>query len=366
MNDDIRFMAAALGIGRQGKGRTAPNPSVGAVVVRHAPAGGVIVGLGRSADGGRPHAEPLALAQAGPAARGATLYVTLEPCSHFGRTPPCADAVIAAGIARAVVATEDPNPEVAGRGTARLRAAGIAVEVGLGGVDARRDLAGHISRMMRGRPHVALKLAVAADGAIGRRGEGQIAISGPLSHRRAHVLRAEHDAIAVGIGTVLADDPALTCRLPGMAALSPVRVVLDSAARTPPTARILDRAAPTLILTGEGADPARSAALVGAGAEVLAVPASGGRIDLAAALAVLSARGLTSVLVEGGARLAEALAAAGLIDEVYWIEGGFALGGEAVVPLAGRGLAALTGFTVLEREIVGPDRWTRLWREERR
>ena len=218
-------MQLALALGRRGQGRTWPNPAVGAVVVKD----GVIVGRGWTQPGGRPHAEPEALKRAGEAARGATLYVTLEPCSHFGKSPPCVDAVIAAGIARVVSAIEDPNPEVAGQGHARLRAAGIAVDVGLGAAEAAYDHAGHFRRIRDKRPHVILKLAVSADDKIGAAGHKPVAITGEAARTRVHLLRAQSDAILVGIGTVLADDPVLTCRLPGMEARSPVRVVLDRA-----------------------------------------------------------------------------------------------------------------------------------------
>ncbi len=360
-------MAAALAIGRQGLGRTSPNPSVGAVVVAPGTDGPVIVGLARTADGGRPHAEPIALDAAGARAAGATMYVTLEPCSHHGKTPPCADAAIRAGIRRAVVAIEDPNPLVAGVGVARLLEAGIEVDVGLGAAEARRDLAGHISRMTRGRPHMCLKLAVSADGAIGRRGEGQIAISGPASRARAHLLRAECDAIAVGVGTILADDPALTCRLPGMTACSPLRVVFDSAARTPPTARLFADIAtvPVLVVVGEGADSARTAALAAAGADILVVPRDGAHVDLSAALVALAQRGITRVLVEGGAGLADAMVAADLIDEVQWIDAPTRIGPGGTLPIAGRGLAALAErFEIIQVETIGDDRWTHLWRRE--
>src|SRR5579871_4429479 len=218
---DLRFMQLALVLGRRGLGRTWPNPAVGAVIVKD----GVIIGRGWTQPGGRPHAEVEALARAGDAARSATMYVTLEPCSHFGKSPPCADAVIAAGIARVVSAIEDPNPEVAGQGHARLRAAGIAVDVGLGAEEARRDHAGHILRMTKGRPRVLLKLAISADGMAGAAGGKPVAITGEEVRERVHLMRAENDAIMVGIGTVLADDPMLTCRLLGMAGRSPVRVV---------------------------------------------------------------------------------------------------------------------------------------------
>ncbi len=359
-------MAAALSIGRQGNGRTAPNPSVGAVIVKD----GSVVGLGRTADSGRPHAEVVALAQAGEAARGATLYCTLEPCSHYGKSPPCADAVIAAGIARVVVAIEDPNPEVAGRGTRRLREAGIEVVVGPGAEAAQRDMAGHLTRMRLGRPHVTLKMAVSADGGIGRRdmapGAGQVAISGPLSRRRVHVMRAEHDAIGVGVGTILADDPALTCRLPGMAALSPHRVVFDTEARTPLDAAVLagpaksiDGARGPTIVTATDADAGRMAALQGAGARIMAVPrGADGRIELALALEALGVAGVTTLLVEGGAVLAAALWDADLVDRAVWIEGPAPIGGDLVRPFAGEGRARLAQRLALGHvSRVGDDRW---------
>src|SRR4051812_49110900 len=226
---DVRFMQLALMLGRRGLGRTWPNPAVGAVIVRD----GVIVGRGWTQPGGRPHAEVEALRQAGDAARGATLYATLEPCSHLGKSPPCADAVIAAGIARVVSAIEDPNPEVAGQGHARLRAAGIAVDIGIGAVEAARDHAGHFRRVRDGRPHVIVKLAVSSDDRIGASDRKPVAVTGEAARSRVHLLRAQCDAVLIGIGTALADDPLLTCRLPGMAGRSPVRVVLDRALRLP-------------------------------------------------------------------------------------------------------------------------------------
>ncbi|MCA3579571.1 MAG: bifunctional diaminohydroxyphosphoribosylaminopyrimidine deaminase/5-amino-6-(5-phosphoribosylamino)uracil reductase RibD, partial [Bradyrhizobium sp.] len=213
---DLRFMQLALALGRRGLGRTWPNPAVGAVIVKD----GVIVGRGWTQPGGRPHAEVEALRRAGDAARGATLYVTLEPCSHFGRSPPCADAVVAAGLARVVSAIEDPNPDVGGKGHAKLRAAGIAVDVGLCAAEAARDHAGHFRRITDKRPHVILKLAVSADDKIAALGHRPVAITGEAVRTRVHLLRAQCDAILVGIGTVQADDPLLTCRLPGMAARS--------------------------------------------------------------------------------------------------------------------------------------------------
>jgi diaminohydroxyphosphoribosylaminopyrimidine deaminase/5-amino-6-(5-phosphoribosylamino)uracil reductase len=276
--------------------------------------------------------------------------------------------VIGAGIARAVIATEDPNPVIAGRGTDRLRAAGIPVTLGIRADEARRDLAGHFTRMRHHRPHVRLKLAVSADGAIGRRGEGQIAISGPLSRTRSHILRAESDAIAVGVGTVIADDPALTCRLPGMGDDSPVRVVFDTSARTPVTARIVRdfTAAPVVICVGEGADERRRAALSEAGADIVPVPVGAdGRIVPRQAMARLAGRGITTLLVEGGAGLADALIAADLVDEVFWIDSPVTVGGDRVVPPGSGGAGGLAQrFDVLQVERLGEDRWTHYWRRE--
>src|SRR5439155_21894658 len=204
---DARFMALALALGRRGLGRTWPNPAVGAVVARDS----VIIGRGWTQPGGRPHAETEALRRAGEAARGATLYVTLEPCSHHGKTPPCADAIVAAGIARVVSALVDPNPEVAGAGHWRLAEAGVVVEVGVGADEARRAHAGHIRRVQDGRPHVLLKLAVSADGKAGLSGRRPVAITGAGVRNRIHLVRAMNDAVLTGIGTVLSDDPLLTC-----------------------------------------------------------------------------------------------------------------------------------------------------------
>src|SRR5713226_6193406 len=301
---DQRFMELALALGRRGQGRTWPNPAVGAVMVKD----GVIVGRGWTQPGGRPHAEPEALRRAGEAARGATLYVTLEPCSHFGKSPPCVDAVIAAGIVRVVSAIEDPNPEVAGQGHSKLRAAGIAVDVGLGAVEAARDHAGHFRRIRDKRPHVILKLAVSSDDKIGAAGREPVAITGEAAKARVHLLRAQCDAILVGIGTVLADDPLLTCRLPGMAARSPVRVVLDRNLRIPGSSRLVHsaRETPLWVMTSSLAEAAAAMKLGAAGAQVIrvATAATPPGLDLPTVLHALSERGITRLLVEGGARVA--------------------------------------------------------------
>src|SRR5204863_3810144 len=232
-SDDARFMALALALGRRGLGQTWPNPAVGAVVVKD----GVVLGRGWTQTSGRPHAETEALARAGTAARGATLYVTLEPCSHYGQTPPCADSIIDAGIARVVSALVDPNPQVAGAGHWRMAERGIEVEVGVGAEEARHVHAGHIRRTQDGRPHVLLKLAVSADGEAGLAGRRPAKITGEGGRKRVHRMRAMSDAVLTGIGTAIADDPLLTCRLPGMGGCSPVRVVLDAGLRIPPDGR---------------------------------------------------------------------------------------------------------------------------------
>jgi diaminohydroxyphosphoribosylaminopyrimidine deaminase/5-amino-6-(5-phosphoribosylamino)uracil reductase len=341
---DARFMALALTLGRRGQGRAWPNPAVGAVVVRD----GVIVGRGWTQPGGRPHAEVEALRRAGEAARGATLYVTLEPCSHVGRSPPCADAIIAAGIARVVSAIEDPNPEVAGQGHTRLRAAGIAVEIGLDAAEAARDHAGHFRRIRDKRPHVILKLAVSSDDKIGAAGRKPVGVTGEAARARVHLLRAQCDAILVGIGTVLADDPLLTCRLPGMEALSPVRVVLDRGLRIPGTSRLVHsaRQTPLWVMTSSLSEAPAATKLGAAGAQVMRVatattPPPG--IDLTAALRALAEKGITRLLVEGGARVAASFVAADLVDEIWLLRGRDAIGADGVPALDALPLSALTG-----------------------
>ncbi len=345
---DRRFMRLALTLGRRGQGRTWPNPAVGAVVVRD----GVIVGRGWTQPGGRPHAEPVALACAGEAARGATLYVTLEPCSHVGKSPPCADAVIAAGIARVVSAIEDPNPEVAGQGHARLRAAGIKVDIGLCADEAAHDHAGHFRRVRDKRPHVILKLAVSADDMIAAAGHKPVAITGEAAKARVHLLRAQCDAVLVGIGTVLADDPLLTCRLPGMEARSPVRVVLDRALRTPGTSKLAHSARETRlwVMTSELSEAPAAMKLGAAGAHVIRVAAtSAPGLDLPAALHALAADGITRLLVEGGARVAASFVKAGLVDEVWLLRGPDPIGADGVPALDALPLSVLTGSPAFKR-----------------
>jgi len=348
-------MALALALGRRGLGRTWPNPAVGAVIVKD----GVIVGRGWTQPGGRPHAETEALRRAGEAARGATLYVTLEPCSHHGKTAPCADAVIAAQIARVVSALTDPNPEVAGAGHWRLAQAGIVVEVGIGADAARRAHAGHIRRVQDGRPYVMLKLAVSADEKVARAGRKPVRITADAANARVHLMRATGDAVLTGIGTVLADDPLLTCRLPGMH--SPVRVVLDSRLRLPLTSKLVTtvRQTPVWVVTGEGGSPERAQALAAQGVEVLRVASTAdGRLDLAAALKALAQRGITRLMVEAGPILATAFLRADLVDAATLFRAPAAIGADGIDALDALPLSALTRsprLTSIGTEMVGAD-----------
>jgi len=359
---DQRFMQLALTLGRRGQGRTWPNPAVGAVVVKD----GVIVGRGWTQPGGRPHAEPEALRRAGEAAHGATLYATLEPCSHIGKSPPCADAVIAARIARVVSAIEDPNPEVAGQGHQKLRAAGITVDIGLCADEAARDHAGHFRRIRDRRPHVILKLAVSSDDKIGAAGRKPLAISGEAAKARVHLLRAQCDAILVGIGTVQADDPLLTCRLPGMEAQSPVRVVLDRALRIAGTSKLVHsaRETPLWVMTSNLSEAPAAMKLGAAGAQVIRVattttPPPG--LDLHAVLHALSEKGITRLLVEGGARVASSFVASDLVDEVWLLRGPDAVGADGVSALDALPLTSITQspvFRVRAGEVLQKDTLT--------
>lgn len=358
--EDHRFMQLALALGRRGQGRTWPNPAVGAVVVKD----GVILGRGWTQPGGRPHAEPVALQRAGEAARGATLYVTLEPCSHHGKSPPCADAIIAAGIARVVSAIEDPNPQVAGQGHARLRDAGIQVDVGLCRNEAARAHAGHFLRVREQRPYVMLKLAVSADGKIAAAGNKPVQITGEAANARVHLLRAQNDAILIGIGTAMADDPMLTCRLPGMERRSPVRVVLDRALRLSGNSRLVHsaRTTPLWLIASETAEAAAATKLGAAGAHVFHLPTQDHQpgLDLKAVLHTLSAQGITRLLVEGGAKVASSFLSAGLVDEFWLFQGAKNIGNDGLAALEGQDLktAVASGWLADETEMFGDDRLT--------
>lgn len=358
MSDDHAHMRSALGLARRGLGRTWPNPSVGCVVVN----AGRVVGRARTADGGRPHAEPQALAMAGDAARGATVYVTLEPCCHHGRTPPCTDALIAAGVARVVIAARDCDPRVNGAGMARLRAAGIIVKEGLLRAEAEALTEGFFARMRQGLPLVTLKLATTLDGRIATRtGESQW-ITGEPARRMAHAMRGQHDAVMVGVGTVLADDPDLTCRLPGYKAVPTLRVVADSHLRTPLMSRLVVGAAtiPTMILHRNGCDPHRIRALREAGVVLVPVPGAEAGVALTEGLKALAAHGVTTVLVEGGAQLAAALLRADMVDRIAWFHAPAIMGADAWPAAQAFGVAQLaqmprfrrTGMTPLGDDVL--------------
>ncbi|MGR6466062.1 bifunctional diaminohydroxyphosphoribosylaminopyrimidine deaminase/5-amino-6-(5-phosphoribosylamino)uracil reductase RibD [Rhizobium sp. PAMB 3182] len=309
--EDRRFMAAALSTGRRHQGLTGSNPSVGCIIVKD----GSIVARAVTARGGRPHAETQALELAGEAARGATAYVTLEPCSHHGRTPPCADALVAAGIVRVVVAVPDPDARVSGRGLKRLEEAGIRVETGLMEREGARDLSGYLLRQTKKRPQVILKMAISADGKIGRLGTGQVAITGAEVRVEVHRLRAKCDAIMIGIGTALADDPELTCRIPDWQDRSPQRIVLDRRLDLPLGSKLVRSAGDVPVIAVAGSEDfpefeTRKAALVDAGVEVVSCAPD----DPLALLEALASRGISTIMLEGGARTVERFLSAGLID----------------------------------------------------
>jgi diaminohydroxyphosphoribosylaminopyrimidine deaminase/5-amino-6-(5-phosphoribosylamino)uracil reductase len=320
--DDARWMDYALRLGRRALGTTAENPNVGCVIVKD----GRLLGVGWTWPGGRPHAETEALEMAGEEAKGATAYVTLEPCAHHGRTPPCAEALVTAGIARVVAALQDPDPRVSGGGHAILYAAGIAIETGIGASEAQQDMAGFLTRITKKRPYVILKMAVSADGKIAAGVGKRTAISGPEAKARVHLLRAQCDAILVGMGTVMADDPELTCRLPGLEGRSPKPFVLSRTQDLPPGSR-----------------------LAGKTAEVLR-----GSVD--EVLADLGGRGINRLMVEGGARVARSFLTAGMVDEFHLIRSAGTLGPQGVDALAGLTLdEALQPFHIRDQEKLGMD-----------
>lgn len=358
---DAGFMRAALGLARRGLGRVWPNPAVGCLIV----AEGRVVGRGWTGDGGRPHAEAVALARAGVRARGATVYVTLEPCAHVGRAPPCAGALIGAGVARVVVAIEDPDPRVNGQGLAALRAAGIVVETGCLAPEATALNRGFLSRITRGRPAVTLKLATSLDGRIATATGESRWITGPQARAEVHLMRAQSDAVLVGAGTVRSDDPLLDVRGLGIAGANPVRVVVSSGLDLPLDGRLSATAAetPLWLCHDARADTARRRAWEDRGAVLIEVPSGEeGRPDLAALMQRLGERGITCLLGEGGGRLAAALLRAGLVDEVVAYTAGLVLGGDALPAVGGMEIGALDAaprFRLVETARVGPDTRTR-------
>lgn len=350
-------MRGALTLARRGLGVVWPNPAVGCVIVK----GGAVVGRGWTQPGGRPHAETEALRRAGARAKGATVYVTLEPCSHHGQTPPCTDALIAAGVARVAAAVEDPDPRIKGQGIAALKQAGIAVDAGLCAEDAHAVNQGFFTRILHRRPMATLKLATSLDGRIAARSGESKWITGEAARARAHLLRATHDAVMIGVGTALADDPELTCRLPGMEGRKPVRVVMDGGARLPLSSKLVGsaRAHPVWVVARADADITRVAALERAGVKLLrAGPGPSDRPDPAGAFEMLGAQGLTRVLVEGGGTLAASLLKAGLIDRLVWFRAPIVLGGDGVPALSGMDinkLAEAFGFARRSAAAIGPD-----------
>jgi diaminohydroxyphosphoribosylaminopyrimidine deaminase/5-amino-6-(5-phosphoribosylamino)uracil reductase len=340
---DNRFMALALALGRRGLGHTWPNPAVGSVIVKD----GIILGRGWTQIHGRPHAEVEALHRAKKAPQGlqgATMYVTLEPCSHHGKTPPCADAIIKAGIARVVSALEDPNPEVAGKGHERLRGKGIAVDIGLGADEARHVHVGHITRIQKARPFVTLKLALSKDGKVGLAGRKPVAITGEPARSRVFQMRSRSDAILVGIGTVLADNPHLTCRLPGMDERSPVRVVLDAQLRLPLSVAVVAtvRETPTWVFTSRKPSSIAEEILQQKGCKVFRVDEQNGKLDLDAVLKILAGQGITRLLVEGGPTVAASFVGADLVDEAVLLRADKIIGEGGIDALEGMPLSALT------------------------
>jgi diaminohydroxyphosphoribosylaminopyrimidine deaminase/5-amino-6-(5-phosphoribosylamino)uracil reductase len=307
-------MAAAIRHARMNLGRTGTNPSVGTLLVKD----GVIVGRGITAIGGRPHAETEAIAEAGALARGSTAYVTLEPCAHHGRTPPCAEALVTAGVARVVIAATDPDPRVSGKGAQILREAGIEVVDNVLAAQAMEGLSGYLTRSLKKRPEVTLKLAVSADGKIGRKGEGQIAVTGDVARRMVHVMRAQSDAIMVGAGTVAADDPELTCRLPGLEKRSPVRIVLDGLLRISRKTKLVKtaREVPVWVACLPSADSVKRSELEAAGCRILSCEDHEGTIALPELLDDLGAEGIASILLEGGANVARNMLESGLVDRI--------------------------------------------------
>lgn len=359
--EDARFVKLALALGRRGLGRSWPNPAVGCVIVKD----GRIVGRGHTHPGGRPHAEAVALAQAGAQAKGATAYVSLEPCAHHGKTPPCSDAIVAAGIARVVVPIGDPDPRVSGRGFAALRAAGIMVDTGICGAEAARDLGGFLSRMTRGRPEVTLKLAASFDGRIATASGHSQWITGPEARAWVHGARARHDAVMIGAGTARADDPSLTVRDMGVTH-QPVRIVVSRRLDVPlmSTLARTAREVPVWMCHGPDADPALVEAWQGLGAHMVPCGLSGRQLDMSAVLQELGRRGLTRIFCEGGGALAASLLGDELVDHLVGFTAGFAMGAEGLPGIGALGLESLdtaSRFTLEECRAIGADvlhRWS--------
>jgi diaminohydroxyphosphoribosylaminopyrimidine deaminase/5-amino-6-(5-phosphoribosylamino)uracil reductase len=363
MNTEQRFMAAAIRLARRNEGLTGTNPSVACVLVRDDGNGPSIVGSGVTAIGGRPHAEPLALAVAGELAKGATAYVTLEPCAHHGRTPPCAQTLIDAGVVRVVTAVVDPDERVNSAGHAMLRSAGIEIVENCLAEEARIGLAAYLNRKINNRAYVTLKLALSADHKLGIEGSGQLPITGPLAWRQTQLMRARHHAILVGAGTVIEDDPELTCRLPGLENRSPVRIVLDPNGRTTIGSKLYQsaRKVRTILVAPHTIDPARRCELEALGVEILPCEISRGRVALPELLEDLASVGILSVMVEGGAAIARSFLSEKLVDELVLFQGKQVVG-EAdgkTVSAPAQALAATNNAVVIETLALGDDTMTR-------
>lgn len=359
--EDQCWMQGALALARRSLGRTWPNPAVGTIIVK----GERVLGRGATAPGGRPHAETIALVQArerfgAEALRGATAYVSLEPCAHHGRTPPCTGALIEAGIGRVVFPMIDPDPRVSGRGAEALKAAGVEACAGVMADAAQQLNAGFISRLERGRPHLVLKLAATLDGRIATRTGESRWITAPAARRRAHLMRATHDAVLVGAGTVRADDPMLDVRLPGLADRAPVRIVADGALSLPLTGQLARTARdqPLWVVHRAEVDVERRTAFEDLGALTIEAPADQGVISMPGMMSLLVERGITRLLCEGGGRLAASLLAAGLVDEIALFSAGKVVGGDGAPAVQGFGLERLAeapGFELAHVEAIGDD-----------
>ncbi len=365
--DDRRWMRVAIAEARRAEGRTAPNPPVGCAIVSGE---GRLIGTGHTATGGRPHAEVQALAMAGAAARGGCAYVTLEPCAHHGQTGPCADALVEAGIARVVIALRDPDKRVNGRGIDRLAEAGVALGIGVEAEAARRVTAGFLSRTARLRPFVTLKTATSLDGMIALADGAKRWITGPRMRNYVHLQRSRTDGLLSAVGTVLADDPEFTCRLPGLRADSPHRFILDGSLRTPVTASLFRTAGDVGLsfFCHEDVDTRAVKVLQAAGAEVRPVEAGAdGKLSLVAVMQAIAAAGIGSLMIEAGGKLAASLLQAGMVDRILWTCSQHLIGADgipSISPLATQELPSQASFRVVAEGGFGSDRFLMLERPQ--
>ncbi len=356
---DSHYMKMALGLAQRGLGSTWPNPSVGCIIVDQ---NGHIIGRGYTGFGGRPHGEIMALKQAGRAAKGATAYVTLEPCAHHGETPSCAERLVKAEISRVVVATIDPDERTSGKGMEILKKAAVQVDLGVCQTEAKAINQGFFKRITANRPFVTLKVATSLDGMIATSSGHSKWITGPQSRRRGHLLRASHDAILVGVGTVLADNPSLDCRLAGLENRSPVRIILDSHLRTPDDCIVVNTAKkiPTWIITGQGNDQ-KKARLEAQSVQIICCDMNQeGQIDLEKMMTILAVKGITRILSEGGAQVNASLIRASLVDRLYWFRSTAIIGGDGLPALSSIGLTELQkkpNFSLIRTGRTGNDIW---------